>query len=347
MIRQDITQASGQRLLKSLFRGDRHPIKCHGTNMKILVWLQHSTSHFSAQERHLERLQNAFPNHDVVCCTSSEQVESHLPETEIAIVWRFFQNQVIAAPNLRILATPAAGRDYFQVDLPAQVTKIHGSFHGKLMAETALAYMLAANRGVVASSRLQEKDPWPRDVVGEPMRLFQGSHVGILGFGKIGQAIGKMAKLNGAAITGIRKKSAPKIDWMTSKDQIITLSDLDKSLPLFDHLVICLPRDPGTDHIINSQRLSLMKNEAWIHNLGRGNAIDEKALVHSLHTGLLAGACLDVFEKEPLQESSPLRTLPNCLIMPHTSAMAPEYLDFFLDEFIPQAQDLMHSEENP
>ena len=80
--------------------------------------------------------------------------------------------------------------------------------------------------------------------------------------------------------------------------------------------------------------MARLPQQAGIYNVGRGNAVDEDALVDLLRERPLCEAYLDVFHQEPLAAESPLRELPNCLILPHVSANAPEYMDLFVDELI-------------
>ena len=95
---------------------------------------------------------------------------------------------------------------------------------------------------------------------------------------------------------------------------------------------LCLPGTEGTDRLIDRRRLALLPPTATLCNVGRGNALDEEALVAALRGNRLAGASLDVFREEPLPLPSPLRTCPNLWLMPHASAIAPDYLDLFVAE---------------
>ena len=132
----------------------------------------------------------------------------------------------------------------------------------------------------------------------------------------------------------IKRKIINKPDFLDKNDKIITSDKLDSILPLTDHLVLVLPKDKSTDNIINKKRLNLLPKHSYIYNIGRGNSIDEDALINALNNNKIAGAYLDVFKEEPLSLSSPLRKCPNIFIMPHASAITPNYMDLFVDEFI-------------
>jgi phosphoglycerate dehydrogenase-like enzyme len=88
--------------------------------------------------------------------------------------------------------------------------------------------------------------------------------------------------------------------------------------------------------VIGTRELALLRSSAGLYNLGRGNAVDERALVQALERGQLAHAFLDVFEREPLPADSPLWTAKNLALMPHASAISREYLDLWLEELAPE-----------
>jgi phosphoglycerate dehydrogenase-like enzyme len=99
-----------------------------------------------------------------------------------------------------------------------------------------------------------------------------------------------------------------------------------------DHIVCVLPGDTGTDHFVDGELLSHMLPSACVYNLGRGNAIDAEALARALSHGQIAGAFLDVQPEEPLPAASPLWSVPNLYLTPHSSAISAEYLDLYFEE---------------
>ncbi len=98
---------------------------------------------------------------------------------------------------------------------------------------------------------------------------------------------------------------------------------LPELLAQSDFAVISLPLTPQTRHLIDARALAQMKPDAWLINVARGGLVDEAALVRALQEARLGGACLDVFEEEPLPEDSPLWKLPNVILTPHTSGLSP------------------------
>jgi D-2-hydroxyacid dehydrogenase (NADP+) len=311
--------------------------------MTIAVWLTHPTvTAWRFQKHHYERLVAALPHATIHLCTCRDEMLEVLPQTTTAIVWGFKQEWFYLAPQLQRLATPAAGRDYFSVLPPDGVEQWYGSFHGPLIAETVLGMALGAHRGILSaaeSMRNPQDDPWPREALEPLQRSLRGSHMAILGFGHIGEAIGQLAKSLDIRITAIRQSHLDKRpDYFNDSDRLISPADLPELLPTVDTLVCALPGGSRTDLLVGHPTLAKLPRHAVLINIGRGNAIDEEALTQLLNNGHLTAACLDVFHTEPLPETSPLRDTPRCYLMPHASAVTPNYLDLYLDELIPRLQ---------
>jgi len=305
--------------------------------MRIAVWLTHpEVACWNFAGHHVARLEREADDLAVTVCHDEGSFLRALANAEVAVVWHFEQAWFAGAPRLRWIATPAAGRDFFRITAPANVRVTYGAFHGKLIGETAVGMLLGAARGLITAGQRQGSDPWPRAALSEVMRPLRGSHLVVLGFGHIGQWIASLAKPFGVRITGVKRRPIALPDCFAAGDRVVTLGELDAALGDADHLLLALPSGPETHHLIDRPRLSLLPPQAWVYNVGRGNALDGTALAEALHAGRVAGACLDVFEEEPLPAGHPLRSAPNVLIMPHASAIAPNYLDLYLNELIPE-----------
>lgn len=292
-------------------------------------------------ERQARRLEAAWPG--VICriCADRAAFRGALAEAQAAFVWSFQQDDFAHAPALRLVATPAAGRDYFNVVPPPGVRLLYGRFHGRIMGETAAAMILAMVRGLLPAVTTYRDDPWPRAPLAPCLRPLRGAHVVILGFGQIGRRIGQMLKPFGVRITGIRRHPAATdlSGGFDAQDRVLPVARLDDVLPEADHLVLVLPGGSDTDNLLSAARLGLLPAHATLINLGRGNALDEEALAAALHQGRLAGACLDVFRREPLPADSPLRRCPNLWLFPHAAAISPVYLDLFVDDVVEQVRE--------
>lgn len=146
-------------------------------------------------------------------------------------------------------------------------------------------------------------------------RTIEGKTALILGTGDIGSNIAKRLSAFGTKNIGIRRTGAPAQYF----DEMHTLSNIDALLPRADLVIGCLPNTKETGHILNYDRLCLMKSDALFINVGRGSLIDTDALIRALEERRIAGAILDVLENEPLAADSPLWKMPNVLITPHIS----------------------------
>ncbi len=302
----------------------------------IAVFQESSVPCFCARQRHVTRLRREFPAAEVRWCRTRQTFERLLPRMRAAVTWAFRQEWFERAPELRRVASSAAGRDLFPLDPPPHVKVMRGTHHGPIMAETVLGLMLAVNRGLYDAYTCQMRgELWPSANL-HGIRLLAGTHAVIVGFGHIGQHIGRMLKCFDVRITGVRRDVPQRQpEWFGSGDAVVPLSRMDGVLRKADHVIAVLPSDTGTDNIFGERRLALLPRHAVFYNVGRGNCVDEQALAKALRRGRLRGACLDVFAQEPLTRGSPLAdNLPGLIRLPHSSAFADDYFDRFLDEVV-------------
>ena len=305
--------------------------------MHISVWLNHPTveyMRFSEQNR--DKLQKLLPEIEISLHKSHTTFKESLERADIAFVWVFNQKWFALTKKLKWIALPSAGIDHIHLDLPKGIILTNSSFHGEFIAETVLGAILGFSRGLFWASQNQKNYLWPREEIVPNIRPLKGSHLVILGFGNIGLRIARLAKPLGVRITGIKRNLIDLPDFLNKdEDKIITIGDMNNILPEADHFVIVLPKDESTDDIISRERLNLLPKHAYLYNVGRGNAIEENALAEVLKNNQIKGAYLDVFKEEPLPKDSPLRNCSaNLLITPHISAVAPDFFDRFIDEFV-------------
>ena len=276
-----------------------------------LVWLEWPEKCFRASAGALALLRDLAPKGSRVVRAKTESgFLRALPSATHVITWHFKKEWFVKAPRLKLLATPAAGRELLPKEGPEGVTIHFGGFHGAAMAESVLALMLAWCRGVVAAERL---GPWPKLKLAERCYRLAGTHAVILGYGKIGRAIGDRLSALGVKVSGIRRGN---------------FGDLAVAAKTADWLVCVLPGDTGTTDIVDARLLSMLPKRCVVLNVGRGNAIDEVALAAALKEGRIAAALLDVWKREPLTSASPLGRddVPNLVRMPHSAAFHPGYV---------------------
>jgi phosphoglycerate dehydrogenase-like enzyme len=217
------------------------------------------------------------------------------------------------------LLDPSLRRDY-------TLTNARGVF-GALMSEYVFAYMLAHERRLFekhASQRARRWDPAPPGTL-------RGKRLGLLGVGSIGAAIAKTAKAFAMRVRGYTRSSeaSPDVDEYFHGDAREAFArDVD-------YLVSVMPNTPATRRLVDARLLAALPPRAVLINPGRGSTVDEAALVDALRNGRLAGAVLDVFDREPLPEDHAFWTLPTVIITSHTAALSrPEDIaPIFVDNY--------------
>lgn len=235
----------------------------------------------------------------------------------------------LAAGRLRWLHTFSAGVDHpwFQ-RLMGQGVRLTTSAGASAVpiAHTVLLYLLALTRDLRGWLRDQDARRWnPREV-----RDLQGLRLGVVGMGAIGAEVARLAAAFGLEVVGVRRRPRGDEPCRTHP-----LTGLDRLLPTLDALVLALPLNGASQGLLSAERIARMKPDALVVNVGRGAVVDEAALAAALAEGRLGGAGLDVFEVEPLPETSPLWGLPNVIVTPHSAGTNPGNLrraeTFFLD----------------
>ena len=144
-----------------------------------------------------------------------------------------------------------------------------------------------------------------------PQMELAGKTIGIIGFGRIGQAVGRIANALGMKVLAYSRSRRPE------GESIAEYVDFDTLLSHSDIISLHCPLFPETENLINAEAISKMKDGAILLNTARGPVIDENAVAQALKCGKLRGAAMDVVSKEPISPTNPLLTAPNCIITPH------------------------------
>lgn len=296
--------------------------------MKVLLWLEHEVTAFRLQPAQLARLGERHPELELVAVRGEPEFLRELAAADAALVWRFVAEWYRLGPRLRFVATPAAGKELTMQDPSGRVRTLHGHFHGKIMAESLLGMLLFFSRRLDLAEQARRERRYEREPYSATRRL-AGQTALIVGYGSLGRECARLLKALGMRVVGVKRDATTEA---APADAVFPLGRLRALLPEADQVILTLPGDTGTDRLIGEAELSSMRASAGLYNLGRGNAIDEVALVSALHAGRIAHAFLDVFEHEPLAPDSPLWSAPNLALLPHASAIGSEYLDLWLDE---------------
>ncbi|WP_093218331.1 MULTISPECIES: D-2-hydroxyacid dehydrogenase [unclassified Variovorax] len=194
-----------------------------------------------------------------------------------------------------------------------------GSVWSPMVAEHAMAMILAVARRVPALLAAQARGQWD-DSIRQDMAMLFGARLVIVGMGSIGGELARRARAFGMHVTGVSRSGRAHPD----ADQVLPVSCLHEALSQADFVVCAVPGSPTNTGLIGASELAACSRQTVIVNLGRGNVIDTPALLHALQTGIISGAALDVTDPEPLPEGHPLWQMPNVIISPHLGGAAPE-----------------------
>jgi phosphoglycerate dehydrogenase-like enzyme len=235
---------------------------------------------------------------------------------------RQFFSAVRKAPKLEWLHVYNVGVDHpiytEMLERGVRVTTSAGTTAVPI-AQTAICGLLMLARNLprwLAAQRERKWEPMrgtdvPRDLDGQTAVIF--------GLGNIGREIARLAKALGLTVIGVRRSPLTAEDPV---DELYPPERLAELLPRADWLIIAAPLTPQTQGLLTAELMAKLPPEARLINIARGEIVDERALAEALGNGRLAGAYLDVFEKEPLPEDSPLWDMPNVVVSPHNSGAA-------------------------
>jgi len=225
-----------------------------------------------------------------------------------------------AARRLRWIQAPRIGLEHYMFPALEQsdvlMTNTRGML-GDLVADHAMALVLALARGLPAYVRQQESRRWKTHT---PVIDLPGATMGIIGLGSIGVELAKRAAAFGMRLVAVdprRTERPPEVAEIYRPDR---LADL---LAQSDVVVICAPHTRETEKMIRAEQLRQMKKTAYLVNVGRGPIVELADLVEALRGGAIAGAGLDVTDPEPLPAEHPLWETPNVLITPHAASECP------------------------
>lgn len=227
----------------------------------------------------------------------------------------FLYNDIKEFSSLKVIQLVSSGLDRIPLnyinDNGIKVFNARGVYSIP-MAEWVILKILEIYKKTISFYKNQEQHRWEkyRDL-GE----LTDKTASIIGYGDVGNEVAKRLKAFGVNIIGVGRREIQS-DYV---DESMNISELDIALAKSDIVILTLPLTDKTRHLINKNRLDIMKDNAVLINVARGGIIDETALIEILSKGKFLGAALDVFNEEPLGESNPLWSLPGVIITPHNS----------------------------
>jgi len=253
-----------------------------------------------------------------------EQIAEKIGNFEVVVVrsrTKLSRELVEKADKCKIIARVGVGLDNIDQEAAKEKNiRVINAVEGAItaVAELVIGLMLSMAREIPRADREIRNGNWiKKELMGSELK---GKYLGIVGLGNIGKRLGRLARALNMNIIGY---DVIPIDDEFSKEVGLMKADLDTLLSSADYVSLHVPLLDSTHHMINAEKLKMMKNTACIVNTSRGGVIDEEALYNSLKEGNIAGAALDVFETEPATENN-LTTLPNFIATPHMGSQTKE-----------------------
>jgi len=253
-----------------------------------------------------------------------EQIAEKIGNFEVVVVrsrTKMTRELIAKADKCKIIARVGIGLDNIDQEAAKEKNiRVINAVEGAItaVAELVIGLMISMAREIPRADREIRNGNWiKKELMGSELK---GKYLGIVGLGNIGKRLGRLARALNMNIIGY---DVVPIDDEFSKEVGLMKADLDTLLSSADYVSFHVPLLDSTHHMINAEKLKMMKNTARIINTSRGGVIDEEALYNSLKDGSLAGAALDVFEVEPATENK-LITLRNFIATPHIGAQTKE-----------------------
>ena len=245
---------------------------------------------------------------------------------------------VVSQNQLKWIQSSAAGLDHcLTPEVIASDIPVSGcsALFSPQVAETAVALLLGSLRKLPTFFTAKQE----REYVRKPTADLRGKTIGIVGFGGNGREIAKVLRPMAHRIIATDQFPDACRDAVAAGtvNRIYPADQIDAMLPQCDVVVVTLPLSDGNIKFVGQKQFSLMRPGSWFINVGRGDVIDQNALIDALATGHLSGAGIDVAHVEPIEDDSPLWTFDNVIITPHIGAQSawrvPETIDLFCLNF--------------
>lgn len=307
--------------------------------MKLLIVVHHRFALWNVPAWFGERLSREFPQLQIAQRTSYDGIEEDLRDAEVIFTISLRPEQLATTRKLRWIHAPtAAVHQLLFPELVRSDVVVTNSreVHGPVVAEHVMALIFALAKKIPQAVKFQQQHTWGQEAIwndGVNPREIAGATLGLIGVGSIGGRVAQMASALGMRVIAVREhveKGTPE-----GVDEVFAPVALDQMLQESDYVVLAAPLISATQRLFNAERFAAMKPESCLINVGRGPQVDEAALAEALRTRRIAGAALDVFEREPLPPDSPLWGIDNLLITPHTAGLTEKlwhrHYDLFSD----------------
>ena len=309
-------------------------MKKRNINM-ILIALAGPIPYSTITSQHLNAIRKAAPFAEIVVVHDQKEWEKRAGEiasrVQVAFAPWTWHSRFKEMPNLQWIQQTGAGANWllkYPEIVESDLILTSGSGYNAIpVAEHIMCMILTLARGIQHHIKYQNMHEWNRSGV---VIELEGTTMGLIGVGKVGLKTAEKAKGMNIRVLGLRRN--PEI-VVSHIERMYGRDGLKDILAEADWVVLTAPMTPETIGMIGENELKAMKKSAYIINVARGSLIQEKALVKALQEGWIAGAGLDVFEKEPLPADSPLWDMDNVIITPHYGYASPHNRDRLIKIF--------------
>lgn len=250
---------------------------------------------------------NMVKNVDAILCFLNDKIDKLVMEA--------------AGPSLKIISTYSTGYEHIDT-VEAKNRGIEIGYTGNILTETTadlgFGLLISLGRRIVEADRFVRDRKWkhgwnPSLMIGTDIH---DKTIGIVGMGKIGQAISKRALGFGMKIL-YTKRNLRQDEFKEQLSKGIEYCNLQRLIAESDYVIICCSLNKDSYHLIDYEKIKIMKKTAYLINISRGKIIKEQDLILALQQNEIAGAGLDVFEEEPIAEGNPLLKMNNVILLPH------------------------------
>ncbi|MFZ3309278.1 MAG: D-2-hydroxyacid dehydrogenase [Xanthobacteraceae bacterium] len=278
-------------------------------------------------EMYRDRLRAEFPELQFAVFRDAAEVTGDIADVDVMMMFglELRDHMLTGAPRLQWIQSLATGVDHFlrAPSLKPEVLITSGrGIHGAPMREQVVYMMMAVSRDAARQVEDHQHRVWQRRL----WSTLHGKTAAIVGTGIVGAAIGELLKAFGMRTIGVSR--APRAE--KGFDAMLPMEQLRDAAAKADYLINVLPATPTNLNLFDGAVFAAMKPSAYYISAGRGQTVDEAALIDALRERRIAGAAFDVFQTEPLPPDSPFWNLPNVFITPHVGGYIVEYEDFIM-----------------
>lgn len=297
---------------------------------KLLICVRHPFTLWNPPPEMAIRVRRRWPEMNVVHLPDYGHIDTELPGTDIFVGFSLRPAQFAFTRKLKWIHCTAAGVAqlmYPELRGSGVVVTNASGVHAVPMAEHILGMLIAMARRFPDAMRYQLQGRWAQQEIWDaPLRPreLRGQLLLVVGFGAVGKELARLIQPLGMRIWGVTRSGRGDAQLA---ERILPATELDAALSQADYVVLAAPEIPETHHLIGARQLQALKPTSYLINVARGSLVDEAALIAALERRAIAGAALDVAEREPLPPDSPLWKLDNVFLTPHVSSVSESLWD--------------------